>query len=165
MFSILCIPPSEKKRLLNLPGLADTLKKRRVSADNLEEALQLAWSSSVKCGGPPADVLKSMGYSVEEADLRVCGVIVRGRADIDLQKVFIDKASAEEITAKLMAECSKAGAGANLPGHTLAAGAEVIAAHELFHILEPSAPSYLAEYAANLFASIVLRLPFYAGVI
>lgn len=161
----MCIPPSEKEVILNLPGLAEDLKKRRISADNLEEALRLAWSASFKCGGSPIAVLKSMGYSVEEADLSVCGVIVRGRADMNLQRVLIDKASAEEITARLKAERNKAEAGAKLPGHTLVTGAEVIAAHELFHIAEPSAPSCLTELAANLFASMVLRLPFYAGVI
>ena len=156
----MCIPPSEKERLLKLAGLAEAINQGRISGDNLENALQLAWSASLRCGGAPKDVLASLGYSVEEADLRVCGVIVRGRADIYLKKVFIDKESAEEITAKLEAE-----AGGNLLGNAQITGADVIAAHELVHVLEPSSPSCLAELAANLFASLYLRLPFYAGFV
>jgi hypothetical protein len=42
---------------------------------------------------------------------------------------------------------------------------DVVTAHEIFHLLKPDCPEDIAETGAHIFATLYLKLPFYAGLL
>lgn len=96
----------------------------------------------------PITELYRRGIEMVEADLRFGPVVLRGRLEVEEKRLYFDPV----VLAELQAAMSWAG----LPGDPL----EIVAAHELFHLLQPDCHGRQAEQAAHLFATRMLGLPY-----
>ena len=101
------------------------------------------------------------GYTVAIADLSWPGwnggrgVRLRARLSLRSKELLLDPRAENEMFEELV----------SLGFPTTPSPREVILAHELFHLFCPKCPSELAELAAHLYATEVLELPYFPGLL
>jgi len=123
-------------------------------ADQAHAALARVGSTSLE------DLLLRKGLSVVPADAAASfgGTIVRARLELDRRA----RGGRIHLYMRSLRELEDAFGFFALVGPR-EGFVPAIVAHETFHALSPGCPPHLAEVAANLFATWLVDLPFYAG--
>jgi hypothetical protein len=135
---------------LSLLGRGEDLRHYATGFRDAEEA-------AVRLGDRTMEeYLAQIGISVVDTRDGAYGN-VRLRAVLDLSHKRI------MIYADALAEVERALAFFSV--HLEAPARQVVLAHEVFHCLMPDCPAERADLSAHLFATLILRLRFYAGII